>query len=261
MTDKNLPSALFALFLVVTAAPAFAQVCAPAHECGDVNEDDDVSVSDALGVLRRSIGLSVELSCSCSGGEECPAGGVTRTMQSKCWDPLDTVNPINLINCAGTRQDGETQRGLQPAFVDNGNGTITDLRTTLTWEKLSNDNSLHDYDNFSYLWAGAFQKIEDLNEMNFGGYSDWRVPHIREIASLADFSAYNPAVPIEFHNNCIAGCSVLECSCTLANDYWSSTTYEQAAQTAWHIDARTGETAPTGTKTTYKYVRAVRGGY
>jgi hypothetical protein len=48
----------------------------------------------------------------------------------------------------------------QPRFVDNGDGTISDRRTGLMWEKKSaldgrpNDDDLHDGDN-TYQWAGT----------------------------------------------------------------------------------------------------------
>ena len=42
--------------------------------------------------------------------------------------------------------------------VNNGDGTITDTHSTLTWEVLVDDGSIHDWDDFSYQWAGAFGK-------------------------------------------------------------------------------------------------------
>lgn len=243
-------------------AAAEAQVCAPAQECGDVNESDDVTVADALAVLRRSLGLPMELACSCSGGEECPAGGVTQTLQTKCWDPLDTVAPINPIDCPGTGQDGDLQTGLVPEFVDNGDGTISDLRTTLMWEKLTNDQDpRHDYDNYSYLWEGAFQKIETLNDEAFAGHTDWRVPNAKELATLVDYSRNLPAIHPIFNSGCASGCTVDQCSCTISNDYWSSTTNQPSPTLAWYVDFRTGMVTPNGAKSQYKYVRAVRGGY
>jgi hypothetical protein len=172
-------SALLALLLTAAAPPAFAQVCTPAQPCGDINGSQDVTVADALSVLRRSIGLSVDMMCSCNGGEECPAGGVTETQQVQCWDPLDITTPIKPIDCIGTGQDGEFRYGLPTVFVDNGDGTVSDKRTTLMWEKLSDDDSVHDYNNFSYLWPGAFQKVAQLNALAFAGHTDWRLPQAR----------------------------------------------------------------------------------
>lgn len=250
---------LAASFAVVP--PVSAQVCSPAFPCGDINGSDDVTVADALAVLRRSIGLSVDMICLCDGGGECPAGGVIQSVQSLCWDPLDLQAPISEIDCAGTGQDGELQAGLEPMFVDNLDGTITDLRSTLTWEKLSNDNSIHDYDDTSFLWYGAFQKVDALNAMAFAGHSDWRVPQVRELATLVDYTKYNPATFGIFNNACAPGCTIEECSCTYSGDYWSSTTYQQTPQLAWDLDIRAGQLESSGSKVQYRYVRAVRGGY
>jgi hypothetical protein len=260
MKTKLIASILLAAAIGVMASTAQAQVCTPAHPCGDVNGSDSVTVADALAVLRRVVGMSSNLMCSCNGGEECPAGGVLRTGQVQCWNPLDTQTPIDPIDCPGTGQDGDTLRGLVPEWIDNGNGTVTDARTTLMWEKLSNDGTINDYDNFAYLWAGAFQKVRDMNDIAYAGYTDWRLPQIRELVSILSFEKNSPAVPAAFHEGCSPGCSVLGCSCTISNDYWSSTTYNNSPQSAWYVDFKTGSTS-TGSKTGYKYVRAVRGGY
>lgn len=260
MTEKTIAAALLTMFLVATAGPAYAQVCAPAHECGDVNQDDGVTVADALGVLRRSIGLSVDLACSCSGGEECPLGGVNETGQTMCWNALDVAPPIDPIDCIGTGQDGDVRAGIPTAFVNNGDGTITDTSTTLMWEVLTDDGSIHDWDDFSYQWAGAFGKIEDLNEMAFAGHNDWRVPNIRELQTLLNYSAYNPATHGVFSLECKPGCAADTCSCTKASIYWTSTTYQQSSSLAWAVQFQTGLVS-NSSKITYNYVRAVRGGH
>jgi hypothetical protein len=261
MTFAPIALAMAATLTLAAAMPAPAQVCTPSYDCGDINADDDVTVADALGVLRRSIGLSVNLTCLCDGGGECPLGGVTETGQTECWDDLDLTLPITSIDCPGSGQDGDLQKGLPPDFVDNLDGTITDNRTKLTWEKLSNDTTIHDYNDKSFLWAGAFQKIDELNAIAFAGFNDWRLPQVRELQSLVDFSAFDPAVPDLFDKSCAPGCTILTCSCTNSNDYWSSTTYGQAPQNAWIVDGRDGSSTPLGPKTLYKFVRAVRGGY
>jgi hypothetical protein len=62
-----------------------------------------------------------------------------KTGQTTCWNSDGVV-----IDCAGTGQDGELRRGEPRAYVDNFDGTIKDNRTALTWEKLTNDGSIHD---------------------------------------------------------------------------------------------------------------------
>ena len=58
---------------------------------------------------------------------------VARTGQTTCYD-----SDGNVIDCAGTGQDGDIQAGVawpSPRFVDNGDGTITDMLTGLMWLK------------------------------------------------------------------------------------------------------------------------------
>src|SRR5437773_1945670 len=72
------------------------------------------------------------------------------TGQTTCWDSSG-----NVIPCAGTGHDGDLRKGAPLAYVDNGNGTITDVNTGLMWEKLSDDGTVHDKDNL-YTRANAF---------------------------------------------------------------------------------------------------------
>jgi hypothetical protein len=265
MTAKIVASVLISFLVAAFVGDASAQQCTPAQECGDVNDDAQVSVADALSVLRRAIGLSIDMTCSCNGGEECVIGGVPETGQTSCWDPLDTQAPINPINCAGTGQDGEIRAGYPVQFIDNGDGTITDTHTTLMWEKLSDDGDpLHDYDNASYQWYGAFQKLEQINDAAFAGHTDWRVPNIRELQTLLDYSSTNPGgAPSPFaifHSGCTPGCTILTCSCTRSSSYWSSTTSQPNPANAWYLSFQNGQSLNT-TKTVYNYVRAVRGGH
>jgi hypothetical protein len=92
------------------------------------------------------------------------------TGQTTCYDSEGPVIP-----CAGTGQDGEIQAGATLRYKDNGDGTITDKNTKLTWEKKSDDDSIHDKDNF-YIWDEAFAFVTDLNAANFAGHNDWRSP-------------------------------------------------------------------------------------
>lgn len=65
--------------------------------------------------------------------------------------------------------------GNQPDYTNNGDGTITDNVTGLMWEK--DMGSKISYDD-------AFTKAANST---LGGYSDWRVPTIKELYSLAQF--------------------------------------------------------------------------
>jgi len=65
-------------------------------------------------------------------------------------------------------------------FVDNGI-TVTDKRTGLMWQK-NGSSSL-----FSYFRAKAY--VKKLNNSKFGGFSDWRLPTLEELASLLEENA------------------------------------------------------------------------
>ena len=185
-----------------------------------------------------------------------PQGQRLKTGQTLCIDNSGTVIP-----CAGTGQDGEFQKGLARSYTDNGNGTITDNRTGLMWEKLSRDGSIHDWDGF-YTWTTAVTtKVAALNSANFGGFNDWRLPNVNELQSLANYGAYRPAVFPAFDTNCVASCTILTCSCTVFNNYWSSTQDAEpiSLNGAWSVEFQVGFMAPFA-KATLSRVRAVRAG-
>ncbi|THB65758.1 MAG: DUF1566 domain-containing protein [Desulfovibrio sp.] len=74
-------------------------------------------------------------------------------------------------------QDAHYQ-GPAMQYVDNGDGTVTDLVTGLMWVQDPGGKVT-----FEQGMAGAAQ-------CSVGGYSDWRVPTIKEMYSLIDFSGY-----------------------------------------------------------------------
>lgn len=183
-----------------------------------------------------------------------PRGQRLSTGQTTCSNSAGTVIP-----CVGTGQDGDFQFGLAASYTDNGDGTITDNRTGLEWEKLSDDGSIHDKDT-TYSWSNAFSlKIATLNGGGFAGHSDWRLPNILELESLRNFGTFNPSIHAVFNTGCTLGCSVTSCSCTRADGYWTSTTQQNDLSDAWVLGFGAGG-AVGHPKTDVYSVRAVRGG-
>ncbi len=214
--------------------------------CGDVDKTGAVTATDALAVLKAAVGQPVALQCPY------PAQPL-QTGQRTCHDAAGAQ-----LSCSGTAQDGELQLGATRSFTDNGDGTISDDATGLTWEKLSDDGSIHDMDD-TYTWTGAFGKIAALNQAAFAGHSDWRLPNVRELETLRDFDAAGPPVVAVLRQPCAPGTTVLDGSCTASGAYWSSTTGAGDPTRAWAVSFATGATSPDDKGASY-YVRAVRGG-
>ena len=177
------------------------------------------------------------------------------TGQTTCWDNVGTE-----ISCTGTVQDGALRRGEPRAYRDDGE-TIRDLRTALTWEKLSDDGSIHDQDNV-YTWDGMFERIDDLNTPPcFAGFCDWRVPNRFELESILDLGTTDPAVSAPFNTGCSPGCTVLTCSCTYSGVHWTSSSAADAESIGWGVNFFFGSVNRNYLKATESYfVRAVRGG-
>jgi hypothetical protein len=85
--------------------------------------------------------------------------------------------------------------GHQPSYVLSGDGlTVYDSNTGLTWQHMPDtdlDGSLTPDDKLS--WWDALEQPAVLNNLNYGGYSDWRLPSIKELYSLIDFSGIDPS--------------------------------------------------------------------
>lgn len=71
---------------------------------------------------------------------------------------------------------GNTQYGINQ-FIDNKDGTVTDLSTGLMWQKSDSERGLN--------WQEALSYSENLN---FGGHRDWRLPNAKELHSIVDYS-------------------------------------------------------------------------
>lgn len=202
--------------------------------------------SDCVGTLSDGV-ITIDVALTnCTPVSE--GGGVLKTGQTTCYD-----SDGNVIACAGTGQDGELQEGTARSYTDNGDGTITDNATGLVWEKLTDDGTIHDWDN-TYTWADAFAvKIAALNTVPcFAGNCDWRLPNLNELQTLADYGRVGPAIDPAFNSGG---------SFTQSSVYWSSTTYAPVPAIAWGVCFDNGGVCAGGkTGFDFFFVRAVAGG-
>jgi hypothetical protein len=152
-----------------------------------------------------------------------PAGTRIATGQTTCYDATGAP-----AACTGTGQDGELQKGRQRSYVDNGDGTVSDERTGLTWEQLTDDGSIHDWDDRYGFDDAVSAKLPALNTPPcFAGHCDWRIPNVNELQTLLDYGTPHtaPKVSAPFEASCVPGCGGVGCGCTPAAATLTSTVY------------------------------------
>ena len=80
--------------------------------------------------------------------------------------------------------------------------------------------------------------------LNLWWYTDWRLPNIKELASIVDYSSYNQSIDSKFTN-------------TVSDGSWSSTTRSHYTNHAWILNFYNGS-YDFNNKTGYNSVRCVR---
>ncbi len=140
-----------------------------------------------------------------------------------------------------TGDDATYQKGVaspSPRFTDNGDGTVTDNLTGLMWTKNANIWG-------TVVWNTA---VDNCEGYSLAGYSDWRLPNLRELQSLIDYDRYNPALPSGYP---FTGVQLAY--------YWSATTPAGSTTGAWYVGLYDGNVYG-NVKTYTTYVWPVRGG-
>ena len=77
---------------------------------------------------------------------------------------------------------GELNLELQERFIDNGDGTITDLETKLMWKQTDSFQDTSKWVN----WYRAMEYLQELGIEKFASYDDWRMPNLEEAETLYD---------------------------------------------------------------------------
>jgi hypothetical protein len=179
------------------------------------------------------------------------------TGQTKCYQ---AVSPYAEISCANTGQDGAYS--INPiAYIDNGNGTVTDKNTGLVWQRCSvgqNNDASCSGTAETFTWyqaAGVYDANYNSSSQNvcgtltWGGQTGWRLPTKKELMSIVNYAIPYPVptVTSAFFPN------------TVASGYWPSTTYAINPSTAWWVDFSDGASYYFPKYFGF-YVRCVRGG-
>lgn len=134
------------------------------------------------------------------------------TGEDRLTSPVDTLPEISGYPIVGTNQSAwyDNQNvivapalgdafhgqnadypGTSPSYRDNGDGTVTDLVTGLMWSRspdMDGDGKIDATDKLTYAEATSLAAAYQA-----GGYSDWRLPTIKELYSLILFSGLDPS--------------------------------------------------------------------
>lgn len=137
-------------------------------------------------------------------------------------------------------------------FKDNGNGTLTDVQTGMTWMRCALgqtwDGTTCSGKPDGYSWQGAQDEAVKLNKNGgYGSYSDWRVPQIPELAMIGEPKCTDPRInPDLFPENPLSF-------------FWSATPGQGARKGAYMLSFGP-EGAEPGDKDDAHFVRLVRSG-
>lgn len=114
---------------------------------------------------------------------------IVDTRQTTFYDNTNEISaPTTVDDFYG--QDAH-YNGNQADYTDNLDGTISDNITGLMWTKTcdyNNDGQINADDKMSYTIA-----LAAADTLSVGGYSDWRLPTIKEQYSLIMFNGIDPS--------------------------------------------------------------------
>lgn len=123
---------------------------------------------------------------------------------------------------------------LMASFVKDGD-VVHDTKLGLTWQDANASKTI------KLNFENALKYCENLTLMQ---KSDWRLPSIKELQSIVDFTQFKPAVNKTFQN-------------TIHRLYWSSTLYAGDPNRAWYVYFYDGK-AHYYLKANSSYIRCVR---
>ena len=136
-------------------------------------------------------------------------------------------------------------------YTDHGNGTVTDTKTGLSWKQCSEGQTASSGgcsgDASSYTWDQALQQPATLNSGGgYAGHSDWRLPNIKELASLGALDRNSPSI-----NSALFP--------STSSWFWSSSPVAYISYYAWRFSFDYGSGYVDG-RFISNHVRLVRGG-
>lgn len=158
------------------------------------------------------------------------------------------------LTAASISATGECDLTIQAStpterFVIQTDSTVIDTATGLMWKRCAegaqwNGTTCEQHSEVptEYSWQDALTQAVDHQ---FASYEDWRLPNKLELASIVEYSCFEPAINADVFPN------------TSATSFWSNTPNNFNVSFAWAINFMRGEHTTTG-RTHLFGVRLVR---
>ena len=181
--------------------------------------------------------------------------GNTRSGTGAVVGTTDRSNYVRLVS-SSTAVASHFSDYSDNRYTDNGDGTISDAQTGLMWSKCSYGQTYdaNDDDGDQIIcegsptfgtWQQAFAWAADSNANSTYGYSDWRLPNIKELGSIVDFGSAKPAINQNIFPN------------TASGPYWTSTPSRANVHQTIFIGFQAGDYGPSD-RISNLYLRLVR---
>lgn len=139
-----------------------------------------------------------------------------------------------------------------PTTIYNiANGTVTDTRNGLMWDQclwgVSGPACATGSPNKS-TWQQALSLSTTANAIRHRGYSDWRLPNVKELSSLVETCQFNPSINSEVFPS------------TPGTYFWSSSPDAYDGGVAWAVGFGSGNAHNYISRDYPYWVRLVRAG-
>ena len=137
-------------------------------------------------------------------------------------------------------------------FITNSNETVKDTKTGLIWKICTEGQNGLDCKNgtaIMFTWQQALTQAKSINENGgFAGYSDWRVPNVKELVSISEKQCLDPGINLTLFPNTPDG-----------GWFWTSSSFASNGKSAWSVNYSHGGSYEKSKESNDIYVRLVRG--
>ncbi len=174
------------------------------------------------------------------------------SLAQDCNKSIKSTTPTptpNLLMLDDNRFKLEGELTVSKGKIKVPNGTLLDTKTGWLWKKCSEGQSGTGCTGSSlqYTRQQALEKAKSVNNEGFAGYKDWRVPTVKELASIVERQCIRPAINLTLFPN------------TPSDIFWTSEPYSDRTRHAWYFNLSHGYHDWSFNKDSLYSVRLVRG--